>query len=253
MGHRHGRLEQRKGLFPTFAKGWRMWATRENRFLLKKQERRGMETMKKKMVALVAMVVMAASAAWAADAHNTSALHPPAGSRMALVVFEDLECPACAKADPLLVQAERNYGLPMVRHDFILPQHHWSKEAHIMARYFDTLSPQLGEAFRQYIFGNQNAIYKTNLRKWADDFAAAHHTALPAFYDPTGTLRAKVEADTELGKATGVHQTPTIYVVSISQQEPYEEVTDQGKLYETIEKVKAALPAAAPVKSAKKK
>jgi len=195
--------------------------------------------MKMKMVALVAGMAMMTSAAWAGD---TSALHPPAGSRMALVVFEDLECPACAKADPLLVQAERNYGLPLVRHDFILPQHHWSKEAHIMARYFDSQSPQLGEAFRQYIFGNQNAIYKTNLRDWADKFASAHHTALPAFYDSTGALRAKVEADTELGKATGVHQTPTIYVVSNSPQDPYEQVMDQGKLYETIEKVKAALP-----------
>ena len=125
---------------------------------------------------------------------------------MALVVFEDLECPACAKAEPLLEQAERNYKLPLVRHDFVIPNHAWSKEAHIMARYFDVTtaqSPQLGEEFRKYIFANQNAIFKTNLRQWADKFAAAHHTALPEFYDPTGALRAKVEADTALGKATG--------------------------------------------------
>ena len=55
---------------------------------------------------------------------------------MALVVFEDLQCPACARAEPLLEQAERNYKLPLVRHDFIIPAHTWSKEAHIMARYF---------------------------------------------------------------------------------------------------------------------
>ena len=54
--------------------------------------------MKTKMVALIAVVMMMASAAWAAG--DTSALHPPAGSRMALVVFEDLQCPACAKAEP---------------------------------------------------------------------------------------------------------------------------------------------------------
>jgi protein-disulfide isomerase len=200
-----------------------------------------MGTMKTKMVALMAVVAMMASAAWAGD---TSALHPPAGSRIALVVFEDLECPACAKADPLLTQAERNYGLPLVRHDFVIPNHPWSKEAHIMARYFDTQSAQLGEEFRQYIFANQTSIYKTNLRDWADKFAGAHHTALPAFYDPTGALRSKVEADTELGRATGVHQTPTIYVVSIAPQMPFLEVTEQGKLFETIEKMKAALPPA---------
>ena len=160
---------------------------------------------------------------------------------MALVVFEDLQCPACAKAEPLLEQAERNYKLPLVRHDFIIPIHTWSKEAHIMARYFDTQSPQLGEEFRQYIFANQNSIYKTNLREWADKFATAHHTALPAFYDPTGALRAKVEADTELGKALGVRQTPTIYVVSNSKQEPLCASARAGKALETIEQVKSAL------------
>ena len=203
--------------------------------------------MKRKMVGLIAVVMMMAAAAWADD---TSALHPPAGSRIALVVFEDLQCPACARAEPLLEQAERNYKLPLVRHDFIIPVHTWSMEAHIMARYFDTQSPQLGEEFRKYIFANQSAIYKTNLRKWADDFAAAHHTALPAFYDPTGALRAKVEADTALGKATGVRQTPTIYVVSTSKQEPYVQVPEQGKLFETIEQVKSAL---GPAPVAKKK
>jgi protein-disulfide isomerase len=204
--------------------------------------------MKTKVAVLVAVVALMFTGAFAAD---TSALHPPAGSRIALVVFEDLECPACAKADPLLTQAERNYGMPLVRHDFILPQHNWSQQAHIMARYFDTQSLQLGEAFRQYIFANQNGVYKTNLRNWAEKFASEHHTALPQFYDPSGELQRKVMADTKLGAATGVHQTPTIYVVSNSPQVPPQEVTDQNKLFETIEKVKAALGSAPAVKSAK--
>lgn len=198
--------------------------------------------MKTKMVALIAILTMMASAAWAAG--DTSALHPPAGSRIALVVFEDLECPACARAEPLLEQAERNYHIPLVRHDFIIPSHPWSKEAHIIARYFDSQSPQLGEEFRQYIFANQSAIYKMNLREWADKFATAHHTALPAFYDPSGALRAKVEADTQLGRITGetgVIHTPTIYVVSDSKQQPYVEVKDTEKLFDTIEQVKATL------------
>jgi protein-disulfide isomerase len=211
--------------------------------------------MKTKLVALIAVVMMMIAAGIAADAPgDTSALHPPAGSRMALVVFEDLECPACAAADPLLLQAERNYGLPLVRHDFILPQHKWSKDAHIMARYFDTQSPKLGEEFRQYIFANQRSIYNQGLlRTWADKFAAAHHTPLPMFYDPTGALRAKVEADTKLGWEMAVRQTPTIYVVSNSPQMPYVKVPEQGKLFETIEQVKAALPPVPATKSAKKK
>jgi hypothetical protein len=76
--------------------------------------------MKTRWIGLIAVLMMMASAAWAED---TSALRPPSGSQMALVVWEDLECPACAKAEPLLQQASRNYGLPIVRHDFIIPGH----------------------------------------------------------------------------------------------------------------------------------
>ena len=61
-----------------------------------------------------------------------------------------------------------------------------------------------------------------------------------------------MEADTELGSATGVHQTPTIYVVSNSPQAPFVEVTDEGKLFETIEQVKAALGPDPAAKSKKK-
>lgn len=197
--------------------------------------------MKTKLVAWIAVMMMAA-AAWAQD---TSALHPPAGSRVALVVFEDLQCPACARTDPSLVQAEHDYGIPMVRHDFIIPSHTWSKEAHIMARYFDTQSSQLGEEFRREVFANQSSIYNnTSLRAFADRFAAAHHAYLPAFYDPRGELRAKVEADTRLGIASGVRQTPTIWVVTDSPRVPPVKVEDSSKLFTTIEQVKAELPPA---------
>lgn len=207
--------------------------------------------MKTKMVLLVAVVAMMASAAWAAG--DMSALHPPAGARMAIVVFEDLQCPSCAKADPLLLQAERNYNIPLVRHDFPIPNHNWSMEAHIMARYFDTVSTTLGEEFRRAVFASQTSIYKTNLRQFADKFATDHHTALPAFYDPNGALRNKVMADAEIGKGLAVHQTPTIYIVSDSKQTPYVEVPEQGKLFETIEQVKSALgPAPAAAKTATK-
>jgi len=183
--------------------------------------------MKTRAMGLVAVLLMTAAAAWAAG--DTSALHPPPGHRMALVVWEDMECPACARAEPILQEAKRIYNLPLVRHDFIIPMHRWSMEAAIMARYFDTISPELGEEFRHYIFTNQRSIYFTNLRTWADRFAAEHHVTMPSFYDPTGVLRAKVEADVELGRQTGqtgVRHTPTIYVVSDSPEVPFVEVED---------------------------
>lgn len=76
------------------------------------------------------------------EAEKIRAMRPPAGSHMALVVFEDLECPACARVEPLLESAHSSYKIPIVRHDFLIPSHNWSGEAHVMARYFDTVSPQ---------------------------------------------------------------------------------------------------------------
>src|SRR4029077_10995560 len=68
------------------------------------------------------------------------ALRPPKGAQVALVVFEDLQCPDCRRAAPLVAEAGRTYKIPVVRHDFPLPMHNWSFDAAIIARYFDTVS-----------------------------------------------------------------------------------------------------------------
>ena len=64
---------------------------------------------------------------------------------MALVVFEDLQCPQCGRVAPLLVQASRTYKIPLVQHDFPLPMHNWSFDAAVLARYFDTHSKEIGQ------------------------------------------------------------------------------------------------------------
>ena len=50
---------------------------------------------------------------------------PPKGSQVAIVVFEDLECPMCRRTAPLVEQASKTYKIPVVRHDFPLPGHPW--------------------------------------------------------------------------------------------------------------------------------
>src|ERR1700747_1311155 len=72
--------------------------------------------------------------------HDPAALKPPAGARVAIVEFEDMECPDCARANPLLRDAAANYKIPWVRHDFPLPFHAWSMQAAVNARWFDTKS-----------------------------------------------------------------------------------------------------------------
>src|SRR5471030_1991829 len=66
--------------------------------------------------------------------HDPSALRPPVGARVAIVEFEDLECPDCARANPLLKEAAGKYKIPWVRHDFPLPFHAWSFNAAVNGR-----------------------------------------------------------------------------------------------------------------------
>ncbi len=168
-----------------------------------------------------------------------SVLRPPKGSPLALVVFEDLQCPQCARAAPLLAQASQTYKIPVVQHDFPLPMHNWSMNAAIIARYFDTHSKTVGNAFRDYVFEHQREILPDNLRGFADKFAAEHKVDLPFVVDPAGKLNALVIADRELGKSINLDHTPTIYVVSDKKTAtPYVEVKDLSQLYAMIDTMK---------------
>ncbi|HUO59738.1 MAG TPA: thioredoxin domain-containing protein [Candidatus Acidoferrales bacterium] len=191
----------------------------------------------KNFAAVILSVFAMMSAGVAID---TSALKPPKGEKIALVVFEDLQCPDCARAEPLLEDAVRTYNIPLVRHDFPLPMHNWAFEAHVIGRYFSENSPQLGEEYWRFIYANQQSIYKLNLRSKVDEFAAQHHVTLPAIYDPKGELAAKVKEDFALGQRAGVDHTPTIYVVSDTQRgTPFVEVVKRDQLFQMIDQVKA--------------
>ncbi len=118
------------------------------------------------------------------------ALRPPKGSQVAIVVFEDLQCPQCGRVAPLLQQASRAYKIPVIQHDFPLPLHNWSFDAAVLARYFDTHSKELGNDFRATVFEHQMEITPQNLRGFAEKFAAEHKVALPFVVDPEGKLAA---------------------------------------------------------------
>jgi len=167
------------------------------------------------------------------------ALRPPKGAQTALVVFEDMQCPQCGRTAPLLEQASRTYKIPLIQHDFPLPMHPWSFDAAVLARYFDTHSKELGNAFRATVFEHQMEITKQNLRGFAEKFASEHKVALPFVVDPEGKLAALVRADKELGENLKIQHTPTIYIVSNKKgAKPYVEVTDTSQLYVTIDAMK---------------
>src|ERR1700726_33275 len=183
----------------------------------------------------VGFVIALAACASAQDTVD-SVLRPPKGAQVAIIVFEDLQCPVCRRTAPLVEQASKTYKIPVVRHDFPLPMHNWSYQAAVLARYFDTHSKALGNEFRDYIFSNQLEITPQNLRGFAEKFAAEHKVDLPFVVDPEGKLAALGNADKELGKTVPINHTPTLYVVSNKRAgKPFVEVVDRSQLYALID------------------
>ncbi len=168
--------------------------------------------------------------------NDTSSLKPPKGAQVAIVVFEDLQCPDCRRAAPLVAEAGRTYKIPVVRHDYPLPMHNWSFDAAVIARYFDSHSKQLGVEYRDYIFQHQPEITPANLRAFSEKFAADHKVDLPFVVDPQGKFADEVRADRDVGQRLGLEHTPTIYVVSNKTQgKPFVEVVDRTQLYQLID------------------
>jgi len=180
--------------------------------------------------------------------HDASALRPPAGARVALVEFEDMECPDCARANPLLREAEAKYKIPLVRHDFPLPMHDWSFDAAVNARWFDLKTKALGDEYRDKVFANQISITSpAGLRQFTEQFAKDHGIALPFAIDPQGKLAAAVKTDYALGQRVGIEHTPTIWVVTAnSKGAPFVEVLDRSRLYQMIDQALADTAQAKP-------
>jgi protein-disulfide isomerase len=169
---------------------------------------------------------------------DASALKPPLGARVAIVEFADLECPACASANPLLKQAVATYKIPWLRHDFLIPSHRWSTQAAVYARWFDSRDKKIGNDYRDAVFTNQSSILnQMMLRQFTERFATSHGVVLPFDIDPQGKLVAQVQADSALGRQTGIWQTPTIFVVTAdSKGAGFIEVVDRSKLFQVIDR-----------------
>jgi protein-disulfide isomerase len=180
---------------------------------------------------------------------SNEVLRPPKGANVAIVVFEDLECPDCARAAPLVAEAARTYKIPVVRYDFPLPMHLWSFDAAVLARFFSSKSPAVGVEFREYIFKRQQEItganpsdetgQKQRLRAAAEQFAQEHKIALPFVIYPQNKFANAVRADRDLGTRIGIQHTPTLYVVNNSRSgRPFIEVVDRSQLFQLIDQMK---------------
>ena len=180
---------------------------------------------------------------------DTSMLKPPAGAKVAIYSFEDLECPACARAFPMVQGAVEHYKIPLVRHDFPLRMHLWSFDAAVNARYLqDKVSPKTAEDYRGAVFAAQTSIAsKEDLRNFTQRWFQSHKLTMPFVVDPQGTLTKEVQADYALGERIGLTQTPTIWVVTPKN---WIQVTDPTQLFQTID---SALAQAGPNTAANSK
>ena len=165
---------------------------------------------------------------------DTSMVKPPNGARIAIYEFEDLECPACAHAFPIVHAAVDHYKIPLVRHDFPLKMHVWSFDAAVTARYLqDKISPQKAEEFRSDVFASQTAIAsKDDLQNFTRQWFQKHGLNMPFVMDPSGLFTAEVNSDYTLGERIGLTQTPTIFVVT---NKGWTQIMDPNYLYQTID------------------
>lgn len=147
---------------------------------------------------------------------DISMLKPPAGAKVAIFEFEDLECPACAHAFPIVHATAAQYKVPVVRRDYPWPFHTWSFDAAITARYLqDKVSPQLADEFRGDVFASQSRIAsKDDLVAYTGAWFKSHGQTVPFVMDASGACRNEVESDRAMGDRLGVSSTPCIIVVT---------------------------------------
>jgi protein-disulfide isomerase len=181
---------------------------------------------------------------------DTSFVKPPAGAKIAIYEFQDLECPACAHAFPIVHAAAAHYNIPLIERDFPLGgMHIWSLDAAIWARYLQNkVSPKTAEEYRGAVFASQAAIAsKDDMLNFTRRFFQQHGLQMPFVPDPAGVLAKEVQADHALGEKMGLQHTPTIFVCSQNQ---WVQVTDVGQLYQTIDQIMAQVGSSAPTAKA---
>jgi protein-disulfide isomerase len=192
----------------------------------------------RKVAVLFVGLSLALGASMSQAQQKSAVLKPPPSTHVAIFEFADLECPMCARENPVLKDAAAKYHIPWLRHDFPLPQHNWSFQAAVTALWFDEQPKHLGNEYRDAVFANQiNIETKDDLRQFTEKFAQQHGVALPFVMDPQDKLSDAVKADYNVGMRLGVHQTPTVWIVTDGSggAAPYVEVTDFNKLYTMLD------------------
>jgi protein-disulfide isomerase len=182
---------------------------------------------------------------------DASSLKPPQGAKVAIVEYEDLECPFCAKAFPVVHAAAKHYKIPIVECDYQISYHHWSHDAAICAHYLKAkMSPDLAEEYRREVFASQPRISsRDDLQSFTQAFFSRHGQQIPFVMDPTGQYAREISETTAQGDRIGIPATPSIFIVTNNH---WIEVKDLDELYQAIDQAEAETAhSAAPRKKAR--
>jgi protein-disulfide isomerase len=128
-----------------------------------------------------------------------------------VVMFTDLQCPACARTHPVLKKVLSEYGdnVRLVVRDFPLETIHPNAFEAAAAANAANAQGKFVE-FAELLYRNQQALDRASLLKYAADLGL---NVKQFELDFSGEkAAAEVRKDIADGKSYGIHSTPTIYV-----------------------------------------
>jgi protein-disulfide isomerase len=138
-------------------------------------------------------------------------------SPVQVIVYEDLQCPDCAAFRRMMDEKLlHRYGskVAFLHREFPLAKHSWARKAAIAARFFGSLKPEIGLAYRRQILNaiaeTTDANFNQNLTRFAQSQGIPPETAVAALTQQR--FADLVEKDYQEGVARGVSKTPTVFV-----------------------------------------
>jgi protein-disulfide isomerase len=156
-----------------------------------------------------------------------SAADPQWGSvdaPVTVVELSDFQCPFCQRVQPTLEALKRKYGpsqLRIVWKNNPLPFHQYARPAHeVAAAVFMLGGSRAFFTFHDLAFGNQQALSKENLERWAAS-AGVQPGPLHAWLD-SGKAAQKVDEDMRVARSIGATGTPAFRIngVTVSGAQP---------------------------------
>lgn len=164
-------------------------------------------------------------------AHAQGPTKGAANAAVTIVEFSDLECPHCAKAQPVLEKLLADEpAARVVYQPFPLPQHKWAAKAADFALCVNRESPAAFWKFVDAVYQNQVSIDDNNAAVKLTEFAnaAGVNGGQAATCAATPAIQQEVERAAALGKEVGVNGTPTFFIngrkVMDIVDTPYEQV-----------------------------